>query len=595
MAMATQTRSPRPAPAEPQVPDRAELRRLKLSPEVAWYLVSRGIPMPTCPPLIKTPEPGELLKSARFDPERVDRVLAAFGRLRHTKGALAGQPLRPDPWQVAYILAPVFGWVRRNSSGAWVRVIRSCYVDIPRKAGKSTLAGGIGIYLTCADGEQGAEVLAAATTEQQAGYVFAPVRQLAKKSPDLAPYVRALAKRIVHPASGSYFQVISSVADAQMGANVHGGVIDELHVHKTPDLVDAIESGTGSRQQPLIVTITTADDGKPGTVYARTRQRIEQLAKRLFRHPSTYGVIWAAEARDDPFAEATWRKANPGYGISPTREFLADEAAKARQTPANLSRFLRLHLGIRTKQGTVYVPLPAWDASADMVVEQQLAGRRAFGGIDLSSVEDLTAVCWEFPDDAGGVDAIWRFWLPQARLEDLSRRTAGEADVWAREGWLKLTPGNAIDLEFIKAQVLEDAATFDVVTVGFDRWGATPLVTSLEEHGITCVPRGQGFASASAPLKDVLRLVLTRQYRHGGNPVMRWMTDNLSVAMDPAGNVKPDKSRAADKIDGWSALVNAHGELMDNAVVEEEFPPGVPVVAINAATSETSWLERAGF
>lgn len=591
--MASGTRSPRRAPAESEA---ALLRRLKLSPEVAYYLRSRGIPLPSCPPKIKTPEPGELLKTARFDPERVDRVLAAFGRLRHTQGELAGKPLNPDPWQVAYILAPVFGWVRRSSRGQWVRVIRTLYVDIPRKNGKSTLVGGIGIYLTCADGEQGAQVLSAATTERQAGFVFGPVKQLAKKSPALAPYVKALAKKVIHPASGSYFEVVSSVADAQHGANIHGAVVDELHVHKTAELVDAIESGTGSRQQPLIVFITTADDGKPGTVYERIRVRIEQLAKRIFRHPSTFGVIWAAEKTDDPFAADTQRRANPGYGISPTKEFLEDEAAKARQSPANLSRYLRLHLGIRTKQTTAYIPLGAWDDSAGIVVESRLRGRRAFGGIDLGSVEDLTAVCWAFPDDHGGVDALWRIWLPEDRLEDLNRRTAGDAELWAREGLIRTTPGNVIDLKWIEKQVLDDVETFDVVTVGYDRWSANPLVTALTDEGITCVPRGQGYATTSAPLKDVLRLVLTKQYRHGGNPVMRWMTDNLAVAMDPAGNVKPDKSRAADKIDGWSALVNAHGELMDHAAAEESVvPPAEPQVVVNAAASETSWIEHAGF
>lgn len=589
------TRSPEAPPAELAIPDRAELRRLKISAEVAYYLVSRGIPLPTCPPKIKTPEPGELLASARFDPARVDRVLSSFGRLRHTQGELAGKPLRPDPWQVAYILAPVFGWVRKNSRGRWVRVIRTLYVDVPRKNGKSTLAGGIGIYLTCADGEQGAQVVAAATTERQAGFVFGPIKQLAQKSAALAPYVLALAKKIVHKVSTSVFEVISSIADAQHGANLHGAVIDELHVHKTPDLVDAIETATGSREQPLIVIITTADDGRPGTIYAQKRERIEQLAKRLFRHPQTYGVVWGADEKDDPFSPATQAKANPGYGISPTKEYLEEKAAEARQSPAKLARYLRLHLGIRTKQVTKYIPLAAWDTSAGMVVEQQLHGRRCFGGIDLSSVEDLTAVCWEFPDDHGGVDVLWRFWLPEDRLKDLSRRTAGEAEVWAREGLIRTTPGNVIDLKFIERQVLDDAEKFDVVTIGYDRWGATPLVTALQDEDITCVPRGQGYATASAPLKDVLRLVLTKQYRHGGNPVMRWMTDNLAVAMDPSGNVKPDKSRAAEKIDGWSAAVNAHGELMDATAEEPPTVPSAPQVALNAALSETSSLNRVGF
>lgn len=556
--VATSTRSP----VGPDLPGKAELKRLKLSPEVAHYLVTRGIPLPDCPPAIKTPEPGEVLRGARFDPERVDRVLAAFALLRHTKGRWAGRPLRPDPWQVAYKLAPVFGWVRRNDAGTWVRCISEAYFDEPRKNGKSTVCGGIGIYLACGDGEQGAEVLAAATTEKQAGFVFSPIKALAAKSPALKPHVRPLAKKILHPVSGSYFEVVSSVAEAAHGGNIHGAVVDELHLHPTGDLVEAIETGTGSREQPLVVFITTADDGRPGTIYARKRRTVEQLAARIITDTSVYGVVWCADESDDPFAEETWRKANPGYGISPTAEYLRRKANKARNDPAELGSFLRLHLGIRTKQTTRYLTLPDWDATAGMVDEAALKGRRCHGGLDLASVEDIAALALAFPGEDGSFDALWRFWLPEDRRHDLAKRTAGESEVWVREGFLRLTPGNVIDNDEVVARVLEDAETFDLRTVGYDRWGATDVVRRLGDGGVDCVPLGQGYATMSPPLKETLRLVKSGVLRHGGNPVMRWMVDNLTVATDAAGNVKPDKSKAADKIDGVPAWAMALAECM---------------------------------
>ncbi|TYP82062.1 terminase large subunit [Blastococcus xanthinilyticus] len=568
--MARRTRTPSPAADDVELPDAEELERLKLSPEVAWYLVSRGIPLPDCPPAIKTPEPGELgTPGVRFDPERVDRVLKAFGLLRHTKGKWAGQPLKPDPWQVAYVLAPVFGWVRFDEdAGRWVRVIRELYVDIPRKNGKSTTLGGIAVYMTAADGESGAEVIAAATTTEQAGFVFAPVKALVENAPALSKHLRAYAKRIVHPATASYFQAISSVADAQHGANIHCAVIDELHVHKSADMVETLETGTGSRDQPLVATITTADDGRPNTIYARKRKRIEQLAARVITDATVFGVVWAASKDDDPFVEATWRKANPGFGISPTRSFLAKEAAKAKDSPADLAKFLRLHLGIRTKQETKYLELGAWDDTAGMVDESKLVGRPCHGGLDLASVNDITALCWDF-GDGDRHEVLWRFWIPEARMDDLDKRTAGEATVWKRNGILMTTPGNVIDNDFIVDTVLKDAERFEVRTIGFDRWGATDVVRRLGEEGLTCVPVGQGFASTSAPMKEILRLVLSRRYVHGGNPVMRWMVDNLAVRMDPAGNVKPDKDRSADKIDGVSAAVVAMKEHMDAGEAED--------------------------
>lgn len=562
------------ASRKPRMPSAAKLERLRLSREVAWYLISRGIPLPDCPPKVKTPEPGEVLADARFDPLRVDKVIATFMALQHTQGRWAGQPLRPDPWQVAYILAPVFGWVRfDDEAGDWVRVIRELYVDVPRKNGKSTTCCGIGIHLTCADGEAGAQVLAAATTKDQAGFVFAPARQLAEHSPKLKQHVKAYAAKIVHPRSGSYFQPVSSVAEAQHGANVHGGIVDELHVHESADLVEAIETGTGSRTQPLMVFITTADTGRRNTIYDRKRRLIEQLERRVFKHPQTYGVVFAADDDDQygdkPFLEKTQRKANPGFGVSPTRAYLAQEAAKARNSPADLAKYLRLHLGIRTKQATRYIDLDVWDASAGMVVEEKLAGRSCHGGLDLASVEDLAALCWSFRDEHGGYDNLWRFWLPADRLPHLSKRTAGNAEVWVRQGFLTLTPGNVIDNDVIRAQVVADAGKFSVQTVGYDRWGAVDLVRRLGDDGITCVPVGQGYASLSAPMREILRLLLAKRYRHSGNPVMRWMVDNLAVAMDPAGNVKPDKATSGDKIDGVSAAATAMKECLDTDEPEE--------------------------
>lgn len=557
------TRSKAPAP---ELPPADELERLKLSPEVGWYLLDRGIPLPDCPPLIKTPEPRDV-PGAVFDPARVDRVLGAFKRLRHTQGRWAGRPLVLDPWQVAYIVAPVFGWIRWDDEvDSYVRIVNCLLVDVPRKNGKSSLAGGIAIYMACADGEPGAQVITAATSERQAGFVFGPIKQLAEKSPDLRPHVKAHQKRIVHMASGSYVEVVASVGDAQHGANVHCGVIDELHLHKSPDLVEAIETGTGSRTQPLIVIITTADAGKPNTIYARKRERIEQLANGTLKDETTYGVIWACEKEDDPHDEATWRRANPGFGISPTRAYLLRKSNEAQQSPADLAVFQRLHLGLRTKQVTKYLAIEDWNRNAGMVVEPRLAGRLAYGGLDLGSTSDLTSLCWIFPSEQG-YDLLWRYWAPEASLESLDKRTAKSASVWVRNGWLTLTSGNVTDYDFVKEQIVVDLATFQVQELGFDPWNATDLTNRLVSDGAPMVEVRQGYASLSPPLKEIKRLLLAGTHevpmlRHGGNPVSRWMLDNLVVAMDPNGNVRPDKGNAAEKIDGISALTTGMSRAM---------------------------------
>lgn len=558
----------------------ADLEELKLSPEVAWYLQDRGYRPPDCPPLIKTPEPRDV-PGARFDPARVDKVIAAFRQLRHTKGRrFAGQRFDPESWQVAYLLAPVFGWVHRSpDSGNWVRIITIAYFEMPRKNGKTTIVGGIGLYLTAADGEFGAQVVAAATTRDQAGFVFEPVRQLVNKSPGLKRHMRALKHRITHPASGSYFQPIANAGDAQHGADIHGGLVDELHLHKVMDLIEALETGTGSREQPLIVYITTADAGKRHTPYDSKRSLIEKLARTVLKRPTTYGVVFAAEKPeyhegklvkgDDPFAEATWKKANPGYGISPTRRSMVEAAEKAKDSPAELASFLRLHLGIRTKQETRYLDVDQWDMNASIVDLSRLQGRECWAGLDLGSTSDLCALVWVFPTDDGAFDVLLRCWAPEDSIEALDARTASAASVWVKQGWLTTTPGDVTDYDFIKAQIGRDRDEFLVQEIAYDRWNATQIVNDLTTDGAPMITFGQGFASMSAPTKDLQRLIkvgaradehgapVKPMIRHGGNPLLRWMVDNFAVAMDPAGNVKPDKKNAGDKIDGVVALIMA--------------------------------------
>lgn len=559
--MTAKTRSARPA-ASTRWAD-ADLKRLKLSAEVAWYLESRGYPPPSCPPLIKTPEPTKV-KGSAFDPDRVDHVIRSFRRLRHTKGRFAGQSFDPDCWQVAYYLAPVFGWVHPSpDTGEYVRIITKVWIELPRKNGKTTLASGTGIYLTGADGEQGAQIVCAATSRDQADQAFNPMLQVVSGTPGLSKHFFSTKKKIVHKASGSTFESVANVGDAQHGRDLHGAIIDEIHIHKTNDLIEAIETGTGSRLQPLILCITTADSGRRHSPYDEKRTRIEKLARRTLKDPTTYGVIFAAEKTDDPFAESTWKKANPGYGVSPTKRDMMEKATEAKDSPLQLARFQRLNLGLRTKQEFKFLDLDAWDRNAGIVVPERLKGRKCYGGLDLGSTSDLTALTWVFPDDDGdSFDVLVRAWAPEESVASLDDRTANAASQWVREGWLATTPGNVTDYDFIEAQINRDRDEFDVQEIAYDPWRAQQLVNNLITEGAPMIEMRQGFVSLSAPLRDLQRLLLIGtpekpRIRHSGNPLLRWTVDNFATAEDPAGNVKPDKKNAADKIDPVVALVMA--------------------------------------
>lgn len=557
------TRRPTPSP---------DIEALKISPEVAWYMAARRIPLPDCPPMWKTPEPRKV-RGAKFDPERVDRVLQAFEQIRHTQGKWAGKPMRPDPWQVAYILAPVFGWVHPDPDdpSRLVRIIRRLFVEVPRKNGKSTLLGGLGLVLTGADGEQGAQVIAAATTKDQAGFVFKPIKDLVQRSPSLSATFKAVGFKVLHPKSGSYMQAISSVADAQHGANIHGAVIDELHVHKSPDMIDVIESGTGSRSQPLVAIITTADENKQGSIYDQRRSKIEALAVGTITEPSQYGVVWCADREDDPFDEVTWRKSNPGYGISPTKAFMRSAADSARNSPTELPRFMRLHLGIRISELVKWLPLEQWDATGQLIDDAEWQGLRAYGGLDLSTSTDFTAFALR-ACTADGVKLLRVLcWLPEERFAPIAKLTGAPLTHWRAAGWLRGTEGNVVDYAQVRTDIegLVVQLGVDLFSIAYDPWNASETSQVLGEK-FEMVPCRQGYATLSAPSKALERMVLGSTpakplIRTGGNPLLRWMADSVEVMTDANGNirpVKPDRQKSSKRIDGIVAAIMAEREAM---------------------------------
>jgi phage terminase large subunit-like protein len=505
---------------------------------------------------------------AYFDVDRARRALRAIGAFRHTKGRWAGQPMRLDngglsSWQVVWILAPVFGWVFfDDEADAVVRVTRTVWIEVPRKAGKSTLTSGIGNVLLLADGEIGAEVYAAAGSLPQAGRVFEDAKRMCLTSAHARRKVQALSEVIRVPDTGSVFRALSRIAEAAHGLNVSGGLVDEVHVHKSRHLVDAIETGTGARTQPLVVFITTADEAAEGTIYDEKHGYTEKCAAGVVDDFSHYGVIWAAEHGDDPFADETMRKANPGIGVSPSWRYIRKEAEKARVTPSYFPTYCRLHLNLRMRDQARLVDLGQWDDTAGMTDWQAMRGRAAWGGLDLSAVSDLTAwwVGCESRQRGAELDMFWRFWIPGDRVPELQRQLQVPLSEWIREGWITATEGSVIDYAAVEAQVLADCRHVSMRRVGFDRMFAGQMVQNLDAalKGVEVAPIAQTFLGQSPAIKELLRLLGNGAVRHGGNPVARWMAQVTEAKDDGQDNYrlsKPERGKSQARIDGISALV----------------------------------------
>lgn len=516
---------------------------------------------------------------AWFDVDRVKKALRALAAFKHTKGRWAGVRLALgeglDPWQLVWIIAPVFGWVYHDAEiDTVVRVIRAVWIEVPRKNGKSTLSSGISNVLLLADGEAGAEVYNAAGSTQQAGRVFEDAKRMLATSTAARRRVEPLKEVVRVPKTGSILRVLSRVSETAHGLNVSGAVVDEVHTLRLRRaLVEAIETGTGARDQPLIVFITTADEAEEGTIYDEKHQYTRNVANGVVKDPGHYGVIWAAEDTDDPFLEATWRKANPGLGKSPTLAYMRREANKAKNSKTAFPTFCRLSLNLRRREHARWIDLERWDRNAGAVDRAALRGRRAWGGLDLSAVSDFTAwAVWVESNRPGAeLDLLPRIWVPAERVEDLEQQLHVPLRDWIERGYLETTEGDVIDYAAIKAAVIGDCRHFAMQRVSYDRMFAGQLVQELDAElgGVSLSPVPQTFLGLSPSAKEIERLYLSASMRHGGHPVLRWMASVVDVKRDDQDNirpVKPNRKTSMARIDAIQAAVTA----MDGRIRAEE-------------------------
>ncbi|AZF90289.1 MAG: terminase large subunit [Phage 5P_3] len=498
-------------------------------------------------------------RGLRFDRQRAEHVLRFFGFLRHSKGEWAGQPFTLEPWQ-QFLLWVLFGWLRADGT----RRFRTAYIEVPRKNGKTTLVAGIGLYLMEADGEPGAEVYSAATKRDQALLAHSEATRMVKASPALSKRIRAYKNNLNNPITASKYEPLGADADTMDGLNVHGGLIDELHAHKTRAVVDVLDTATGARRQPLIVEITTAGYDRTSICWEH-HEYTRQVLEGLVQDDRWFGFIATLDEGDDWKDEVVWAKANPNFGVSVKPDDLRSKASRAAHLPAAQNAFLRLHLNVWTQQSERWIDPDLWDANGDELDEAELAGRPCYGGLDLSSVSDLTAWVMVFPhdEDAAAVDVLARFWAPESRLTDDHNQYKEQYQAWAREGWLKTTPGDAVDYSAVKRQIIEDAGRFRLIDMNVDRlFQGYQLSMELADEGISLFGMGQGFLSMAVPVKEFERRLLDKKLNHGNNPILRWMAGNVAVKTDPAGNLKPDKAESQGKIDGIVALIMAIDRAM---------------------------------
>ena len=485
-----------------------------------------------------------------------DRAVAFINSLKHTKGVWYGKNFELLPWQDK-IVRDIFGTIKPNG----YRKYNTAYVEIPKKQGKSELAAAIALYLTCGDGEYGAEVYGCAADRQQASIVFDVAVEMINQCPALKKRCKILAsqKRIVYLPLKSFYQVLSAESYTKHGLNVHGVIFDELHAQPNRALYDVMLTGSGdARKQPLYFLITTAGTDR-NSICWEVHQKAEDIINGKKNDPTFYPVIYGIKDDDDWTDEKNWYKANPSLDITVDIEKIRAAFNNAKENPAEENLFRQLRLNQWVKQSVRWMPMDKWNLCSYPIDKERLKGRVCYGGLDLSSTTDITAFVLVFPpeDEDGKYEILPFFWLPEETLELRVRRDHVPYDTWKAKGLIMTTEGNVVHYGFIEKFIEELGTQYNIKEIAYDRWGAVQMVQNLEGMGFTIVPFGQGYKDMSPPSKELMKLVLEKKIAHGGNEVLEWMVDNIYIKTDPAGNIKPDKEKSTEKIDGAIALIMA--------------------------------------
>lgn len=473
-----------------------------------------------------------------------------FSRLMtHAKGELGGKPFLLEPWQQSYVRSL---FAERDGK----RVVRTSLLAVPRKNGKSTLAAGLALKLLLED-EPGVEVYSVAAARDQARLVFDTARIAVKQSPQLSKYLKVYRNAIVCERTHGTYKALSAEAGIQHGLSPHGVVFDELHAQPNRELVDVMATSMGARRQPLMVYITTAGYDRKSICWEIWKYA-EAVAAGTIKDETFLPMIYSAPADADWKDERVWARANPNLGVSVKLDFLRTECARAVESPGYENTFRQLYLDQWTQQETRWLRMDHW-AQGDKPCPMPLNGRECWGGLDLASTYDTTALCLLFPLEDGTYWVEPHFWIPEENLRQRVKRDRVPYDLWQKQGHLHVTSGNVTDYDQVRADINKLAERYNIRQIAIDRWNATQLSVQLQGDGREIVGFGQGYGSMSAAAKQLEVLVVSGRMLHGGHPVLAWQAGNVAVESNFAGDIKPSKRRSTERIDGVVALTMAVG------------------------------------
>lgn len=493
-------------------------------------------------------------KDIEFDEVAAVKAVNFIQKLPHTKGKWAAKKelLVLSPWQ-KFVVCNIFGWKKGD-----FRLIRTAFLLIARKNGKSALAAAIGLYMFVADNEFGAEVYSGATTEKQAWEVFRPAKQIVDRTPELKAYydVESNAKNMHILSSGSRFEPL--VGDPGDGSSPSCAIVDEFHEHDTDRLYQTMETGMGAREQPLMLVISTAGSNLSGPCHEMQRD-IERVLEGQIEDDTIFAIIFSCDEDDEWDSDEALLKANPNVNVSIPFDWLSQQREQARRSASKQNHFRTKHLNQWVGARTVWMNMLAWQRQKNPSLYSQFKAAPCHISVDLASRKDIAVICVLWKQGESFYTKQW-FYAPESAAEENEKYQQFSLD-----GELTLTPGNKTDQAFIELKIKELCKEFNVLSIGFDDWQADYMMTRLLDCGLPVVNYNQTVKNMSTPMKEVEAAVLDRKLSHDGNKCMTWMMGNVTAKIDAKDNIYPRKENDNDKrckIDGPVALIMAMGRWL---------------------------------
>lgn len=484
-----------------------------------------------------------------------ERVISFIENLTHSEGPAGGTPFVLRDWQlqiVRDIYAPV------NDDG--YRTVRTCLLTMPRKNGKTQLCAALVLYHLLGDGENGAQVYSAAADRNQAALIFNAAAAMVRNDPELMTFVNIIEsqKRIVHHESGSFYQALSSESRSKHGFSASTIIYDELAQAPNRELWDVLTTSTGARAQPLTIAISTLSPKRESIMYEQYDYGC-RVRDGVIEDPTFLPIIYQAPDDADIYDEAVWFECNPALGDFRSLDEMRMMADRAKVMPAAEASFRNLYLNQLVDGQSHFINRIDWMAGKSDIDLEALRGRKCWGGLDLASTTDLTALTLVFPDGDDYTIACW-FWVPKDRLAEREHSDRVPYPQWARDGHLETPEGRAIDKSAIIYKLAELSGMFEIEGVAYDRWRLEDLDKLLVDEGINLnvVGWGQGYKDMG-PAVDALETAILHNRLSHNSPVLDWCAANAVVTTDPAGARKIDKSKATERVDGIVALSMAIG------------------------------------